>query len=97
MNCEIIKDERGLDLTEEMQCIEKCSKLLENAKLYCVSCGADLVKTIPYAGSYVPVNMYDHPNGWSVCDTLEKQWLSIHCDACNYDNSLQKLGVPREV
>jgi hypothetical protein len=96
MNFEIIKEERGLDLTEEMDCIESCSKLLENAKLYCVSCGADLVKSLPYVGSYIRVDMYDHLDGWLVSERMDKQWLSVHCDKCNYDNSVWKLGVPRE-
>ena len=96
MNIEIVKEEHGLDLEEEMESIESCSKLLENADLHCVSCGADLADSLPKVGSYVVVDMYDH-DGWAVSKKLKKQWLSIHCEKCNYDNSLWKLGVPREV
>lgn len=95
MDVEIVKEERGLDLEEEMESIETCSKLLENAKLKCVCCGGDLVQSLH--GSYVVVNMYDHEYGWKVSKHMERQWLSIHCDVCNYDNSIWKLGVEREV
>lgn len=98
MNIEVVKEERDLDLNEEIECIESCSKLLaqDHIKLNCVCCGVDLVQSLPKIGSYVVVDMYDHDNGWAVCASFDKpQWLSIHCDNCDYDNSIWKLGVPR--
>lgn len=42
------------------------------------------------------VDVYSHSDGWRVVGYTEKQWLSRHCSKCNYDWSLNKLGVPRE-
>jgi hypothetical protein len=56
-------------------------------KKVCVCCGKRLDIT--------HVDMYDHDGGWIVTNDIPKQWLSVHCDHCNYDISLNKLGVSR--
>ena len=43
----------------------------------------------------VEVESYPHSGGWEVEGRLAKQWLYVTCDACDYQNSLSKLGVPR--
>jgi hypothetical protein len=53
----------------------------------CVSCGETLDMT--------RVDAYDHAGGWLVLTGMPKQWLSIKCNACGYEVSLTKLGVPR--
>ena len=41
------------------------------------------------------VDIYEHESGWYVKDLDKKQWLSLKCIKCDYDWSLNKLGVPR--
>jgi hypothetical protein len=53
----------------------------------CRSCGETLDMT--------RVDAYDHNGGWLILGDMPKQWLSIKCDACGYEVSLSKLGVPR--
>ena len=53
----------------------------------CVCCDHELKMDV--------VNMYDHSSGWIILPELPRQWLSIHCDNCNYDVSLNKLGIGR--
>ena len=53
----------------------------------CICCGAPL--------DFDHVDMYDHDGGWGITPEIPKQWLSVHCDNCNYDISLTKLGVRR--
>ena len=46
----------------------------------------------------LPINhikSYPHSDGWQVDGFREKQWLYVHCNKCDYDWSLWKLGVPR--
>jgi NAD-dependent SIR2 family protein deacetylase len=59
----------------------------EIKKTTCVSCGKEL--------KFDRMDMYDHESGWGVITEIPKQWLSVHCDHCGYDNSLTKLGVNR--
>ena len=42
------------------------------------------------------IDYYDHDGGWSVRGFDKKQWLSVHCEKCDYDWSLWKLGVGKE-
>jgi len=84
------KEEGILYKDQILKCRLAIFSLLKNAtKDKCVCCGH---KIIPHDLD-VTVDMYDHDGGWTVCDSLKKQWLSIHCDKCNYDNSLWKLGI----
>lgn len=53
----------------------------------CVSCGATI--------SLKHIDAYNHRLGWFLTDDVPLQWLSIHCDKCDYDTSLEKLGVYR--
>lgn len=53
----------------------------------CVSCGATI--------SLKDIDAYSHKWGWFLTDALPLQWLSIHCYKCDYDTSLEKLGVSR--
>jgi len=52
-------------------------------------CGYDL-KEEPIA-YYTP-----HTDGWTVQGEPEKVWLFIHCPNCGNDQSIWKMGVPRE-
>lgn len=42
------------------------------------------------------IDHYAHAGGYTVEGFDMKQWLSVHCDACGYDWSISKLGIPRE-
>jgi len=41
------------------------------------------------------IDHYAHSDGWKVMYYTNRLWLSIKCPKCDYDWSLQKLGVPR--
>jgi hypothetical protein len=43
------------------------------------------------------VRHYNHMGGWQVVGFQQRQWLSVRCDRCSYDWSLEKLGVARRV
>ena len=41
------------------------------------------------------VQSYPHDGGRPVEGMDGLQWLSVHCDRCEYDWALWKLGIPR--
>ncbi len=43
----------------------------------------------------MPLDHYNHAEGWEVEGFGEKQWLSIKCLKCRVSWSLDKLGIPR--
>ena len=75
---------------EETEQLLACAlfKILHHAKKNCVSCGKAL-------DSNSPVDLYEHDGGWTVIKSWPKQWVSVHCNHCGYDNSISKLGVSR--
>lgn len=54
----------------------------------CRWCGSELNKD--------NIDMYPHEGGWIIDGMSEKQWLYIHCNKCDYDWPIWKLGVPME-
>lgn len=37
---------------------------------------------------------YDHPNGYAIAEIPDtRQWLYVECPKCEYQWSLQKLGI----
>ena len=42
----------------------------------------------------LPIYGYEHYAGWNIRNGL--YWLWIHCPDCNYDWSIQKLGIPSD-
>ena len=60
-----------------------------------------LVKDRPCAGCGAPlpdkIDLYPHSGGWQVAGYAGRQWLSVHCDTCEYDSSLWKLGLHGDV
>lgn len=72
------------------------NKYYESAQLYkkLISdphchCGYDLLTESILA--------YPHSEGWQIEESKELHWLFIHCPKCDYDMSLWKIGVPRNV
>lgn len=51
----------------------------------CVTCGKHL--NLNHA------SIYDHDGGWELIDSIPKQWVSVKCSSCGYENSINKLGV----
>jgi len=49
----------------------------------CICCGEEL--------DFDHFDMYDHSGGVGIVAGVPKQWLSVHCDNCNYDVSIWKL------
>lgn len=43
------------------------------------------------------VRRYNHHGGWKVSGFEQRQWLSVRCSRCDYDWSLEKLGVARRI
>lgn len=62
--------------------------LIKKGGAYCKTCGDRL--------DGYPIQRYPHDAGWTVKGLEEKQWLYIVCPRCGYQNSLWKLGIPRE-
>lgn len=66
----------------------RLDSLVQEFKIHkCICCGASL--------NFDHVDMYNHDGGWFITPEIPKQWLSVHCDNCNYDISFTKLGVRR--
>lgn len=42
------------------------------------------------------IDHYDHSDGWLVDGFDTRQWLSRKCKVCEYEWSLNKLGVSRD-
>jgi hypothetical protein len=61
-----------------------CNDITNNC---CPSCGKPL--------SIDQIDMYDHEYGWKLTPLVCKQWLSVHCFECDFDISLNKIGVDR--
>lgn len=70
--------------------------LFDEGKARCRSCEGQLVASM--------IECYDHDNGIYVpadyparnfegqpCNKNERQWVSVHCDACGYDSSWWKI------
>src|SRR5271170_5414980 len=75
-----------------MSCVGECSHLpslndysllLANKKCFCGR---------PLAG--LKIKHEDHVGGWRVAGFDKRQWLSVHCEPCNYGLSLWKVGIP---
>lgn len=56
-------------------------------KSNCEHCGDDLCG--------LPINYFEHADGWTVKGFQAKLWLYIQCDSCGHRWALWKLGVPR--
>ena len=54
----------------------------------CHSCDKELDFTI--------VEAYEHEGGWNVSGFKSKMWLSIYCPHCEYETSINKLGVSKD-
>lgn len=73
---------------------DDCSSLgyvvarIRKMRPYCLSCGKPLVNE---SDGDVSVGLYDHEGGVCIRDVQGKQWVSIHCHECGFDNSLDKL------
>jgi hypothetical protein len=75
-------------LTIDSKVCERLDVLVCEIKIHkCPLCGKPL--------EFDHVDMYNHEYGWYITEEIPKQWLSVHCDYCNYDISLNKLGVRR--
>lgn len=64
-------------------------ELLSQAHKICKSCKKELHEQ----GG---VSFYPHENGWDILGLAEKQWVYLKCTHCDYQNSLDTLGVKRE-
>ena len=63
-------------------------ELLKEAEhMNCVSCRKPL-------NPDRDVHIYDHDGGWTLLDSIPKQWVSIEC-SCGYHTSISKLGIRR--
>ena len=60
--------------------------LIEQIKVTSCKCGAKLKLDM--------VENYSHPGGYHLQGYDKPQWVYIHCDSCEYDHALWKLGVP---
>jgi len=77
-----------IDEINDIKSLDDYAEMVEGTK--CKWCG----KVFIVEGS--DIDYYDHSDGWTVKGFSKKQWLSVHCETCEYDWSLWKLGVERE-
>jgi len=66
---------------------KKIFKQLTERNMICNFCGTPLPFEIYH---------YEHPGGWKIQNFEKKQWLYVHCNKCNYDWNLSKLGFNRK-
>lgn len=69
--------------------LSEYSAVLKARNAECVLCETPLDTNV--------INWYNHENGWNVAGKAYKQWLSITCQKCGYENSLMKLGIDRDI
>jgi hypothetical protein len=75
-------DDRDLSHRELLKIQLWMDRVLSSAVLECAACGKSLEPPT--------IDLYDHGHGWAI--GLDRdQWVSLHCDACGYDTSLNKL------
>jgi hypothetical protein len=43
----------------------------------------------------LPIEHYDHENGWAATGFSTRQWLYLVCPQCRHQTSLEKLGIPK--
>ena len=65
--------------------LEDYQKLLKGKK--CRWCGTPLED--------LPIEHYDHDDGWEVEGFERRQWLYVVCPKCGYQWALWKLGITR--
>jgi len=62
--------------------------LVEALECKCVTCKTPLKD--------LEIELYQHEDGWEVRHLKGKYWLYITCPNCGYQNSFEKLGIPRD-
>jgi len=55
--------------------------------------------TCRWCGYALPTEIqnYNHGGGWELEGYTRRQWLYVECRRCDYQWSLAKLGIPRNV
>lgn len=70
--------------------LSKVVRAIRETKPRCFSCQRPLVGD----DGDLHLSLYDHPSGYLVSGLHQRQWISVHCGNCQYDNSLRSLLAP---